>query len=232
MKHRFRNLGVVIAALFALSAIAAGSAMAEETPEFSQYPVHFTSTSGNGTLETVTHETVKCVSDTNTGDITGPRTVNHVVVTFSGCQTTFFGFPISCHTPNQSSGVIQTAELEGELWYADGVTKAATDLHPESGTSDAEFECLGNTVNVTGSVVGYFASPNVELEETELVLNQSGGIQELTGYEVGVEACEPGEEIEDTLSSSKNGETPVQSGEETHDTIKVGTPVAVIAPCI
>jgi hypothetical protein len=214
MKRKIKFLGLTCLAVFVLSAMAAASASADEfVPETGTFPIPFTSTSGAGTLETSSGETVTCSSDTNTGSITGPMTFS-VIVKFKGCKTTFFGFPIACKTSGAGTEEIVTKTLDGELG-TNAAKKVLADLVGEgAGEVVAEFECLGNTVKVTGSVIGVFPNTGVFLHETELVLKQTKGIQEFTET-INTE----GKTIKNVLSSSKNGGAKVQSGETTTDKI-------------
>jgi hypothetical protein len=216
MKRSLKFLGLTVAAVLAISAMAVASASAA-APEYvlssGTFPVKFTSTSGAGVLETTTHETVNCTSDTNAGEIVNSKEGN-VVVTFKGCTTTFFGFPISCNSSGKASGEIVTNKLTSTLEYNVGKTKVLNLLSPPSGGASAEFTCAGNTVKVTGGVLGEFPTTNTFLHSTSLVLKQTGGKQEFREY---VNAA--GTTLSAHLSSSKNGGTAVESGEETTDTI-------------
>ncbi len=218
MKRKIKFLGLTCMAVFALSGIAAASASAvkgEFVPEAGTFPIPFTSTSGAGTLETTTGETVTCSSDTNTGSILGTMTFS-VVVKFKGCKTTFFGFPIACKTngaPNAEEIITKT--LAGELGTDSTKTKVLADLKGEGAEEVvAEFECAGNKVKVTGSVIGQFPTTEVFLHETELVLKQTKGIQEFTSY-----LNTKGETVKNVLFSKKGTAEKVQSGETTTDKI-------------
>lgn len=216
MSKRAKILGVVLGAVLALTAIAAASASAalpEYVPNSGTFPIKFTSTSGKGTLQTTTGETVTCTSDSNVGELTGPKS-GTVTVTFNGCTTTFFGFPISCKTAGKASGEIVTSKLNSELVYAVGKTQVLNLLSSPTGT-EAEFECAGNTVKVTGSVLGLFPTINKQLHSTSLVLNQTSGKQEFEEYVNASGTTVTGV----FLNSSKNGGAAVMSAEGTTDTI-------------
>ena len=92
-------------------------------------------------------------------------------------------------------------------------SKVVDDLKGEgAGQVVAEFECAGNTLKVTGSVIGEFPSTEVFLHETELVLKQSKGINEFTSF-FDAEWTS----VKNVLMLSKNGGSAVQSGEGTTD---------------
>lgn len=216
MKRSLKVLGLTVAAVLAISALAVASASAA-APEYvlksGSFPVKFTSTSGAGVLETTSGETVNCTSDTNEGEILNSKE-DWVIVTFRGCTTTFFGFPISCNTSGRASGEIMTNKLTSMLEYNVGKTKVLDLLTPPSGSPDAEFTCAGNTVKVSGGVLGEFPTTNTFLHSTSLVLKQTKGVQAFREY---VNAS--GTTLSAHLSSSKNGGAAVESGEETTDTI-------------
>jgi hypothetical protein len=112
----------------------------------------FTSEGGEGVLETVSGNTVKCTKETAVGEYlekgTTPSTkeVHHVVATFTGCSAPALG--LSCKTAGHAEGEIVTNELEGKMGYISGKgTKTPVvgqELKPGKtapGKLFAKFEC-------------------------------------------------------------------------------------------
>jgi hypothetical protein len=145
------------------------------------------------TLETVGGKKVECeVTGTTVegkGEITGPKTVAKVVVTFHGCKG-----PVSstCTTHGQSSGVIVTKEASGELVYLEGTESGAkkVGLYANKGGTVsplAEFECLnsgnGSLIKVTGTLICPIKPVNSWTTSYTLTCNQTAGKQEFTHAE-------------------------------------------------
>src|SRR5262249_44726420 len=82
---RARKLGLCIAAVLAVSVAAASSASAA-LPEFvGPFPAPFTAKSGATVLETVKKAKITCLSDTGSGEVTGPKT-GSVTIVLKGCE--------------------------------------------------------------------------------------------------------------------------------------------------
>ena len=215
---------LALVAVFALSAVASATASAAE-PEFGRCKneagtfkdsnctvgggtafkwvplaegekVKFTSTSGEGFLETANGEKVTCTADTNVGETNGPKK-DVVTVTFTGCTSSGF----KCNSAGAAAGEIKTNKLLSEIGY---INKAAKEvglrLKPE-GELFVEFECVGGIVKVKtkGAVIGKYTPVN-EMNE-KFVLNLKcvagkKGVQEIEKFEGG---------LKETLASSKNG---------------------------
>ena len=95
-----------------------------------------------------------------------------------------------------------------------------------SGGVFTEFECGGNTVKVTGSVIGVFPTINTFLHSTELIFNQTLGVQEIREYIDAGGAKHSGVH----LNVSKNGGTPIEGGLGTTEAITFeGTREVLIA---
>jgi hypothetical protein len=186
--------------------------------------IKFTSKSGAGKLVTVGGEEVKCTGDTDTGEITGPKTVGKVTVKFTGCEA--FGF-IKCNsvTPKGASGEIITKELEGQIGYSNEAKKeVGLDLWPSSRTAKekeehkfealfVEFECTGfANSKVKGSLIGAATPTNTLSTTGTLTYVQTSGKQAITSL-VGVEGG-----VKDVLMSSLNGGAFEEAGLTNTDT--------------
>jgi hypothetical protein len=157
MRH-IRFMGLCLAALFAVCAMAAASASAE--PEFLTKAVVVegekipeAGTLGAAFLEGASGTKITCTGGTSKGEVTGPRTTKNNVATFTGCESSGF----KCES-GATEGVIVTKVLEGHLGNVTA-TQPAVRLFPEAtgrGTELAAFSCAGGTVpvKVKGSVIG------------------------------------------------------------------------------
>lgn len=176
------------------------------------YSNSLVSTSGAGTLETVSGETVKCKTDSDSGLISGPKSVSDVYVTFKGCKAIVLGFlEVACKTTGAASEEIVTNELEGSIGYTNASKKeVALKLEPV-GSLFATFECAGVTLEVRGHVYGKLTPVNTKTTTYKLVFKQSKGKQEITKFEGG--------SSNETLETSKAGEAFEESAEATEDTV-------------
>jgi hypothetical protein len=147
-------LGGLLAVMLATGAAFAATASAAP-PEFSApFPNPFTSASKASTLETVTKVRVKCTASTDSGMVTGPKTVS-VRIDFTSCTTTAIA-GVLCQSPNGAPGEIQTELLLGTLGYvtAPPATEVGLDLSNPTGGPLAVFFCGTLKGEVFGSVIG------------------------------------------------------------------------------
>jgi hypothetical protein len=197
----------------------AGTGKAVEAGE----KVAFTSTSGISILEEEggMKATIECTADSNVGEINGAKTVNEVLVTFTGCKLLGTSPPAPCENTT-ISGEIVTKELDGELGYIKkpAPIEVGLVLLPEVGEVVATFECLTTVpvhIEVKNKVIGLITPINTPAGEFTLAFKQKGGTQEPTKFEGHVE----NEAF--VLGSGK------AAGEQTTDTIVMGEPVEIMA---
>jgi hypothetical protein len=195
-------LGTAIVALAALSVIGSATASAA-LPEFLPAEGTFTSTSGAGTLAIEEGNTITCESDTNTGSITGAKTVK-LTVEFKGCK--IFGF-IGASSAGDASGVI-LVEATGELCY---LSKAAKTVGLTlTLTKNVVISAAGQKSEVKGKFIGEVKPVNTATTKGELILKEEKGLQ-------SIKKCEGGAETE--LEANENGGAFKKAGETTTDTI-------------
>jgi hypothetical protein len=155
-----RLVGLIFAAVLAMSLMAVSASYATP-PEFLQgIPQKFKSDSGTGKLEAAGGPVVTCLTDLNTGEVTGSKTVGNVVVIFHNCSSTASG---GCSVKSEgapNSSLIITKTLDGELGSVKP-TEAASGvgllLLPTTGTEfvKLEGECLPVSPSpVQGTVAG------------------------------------------------------------------------------
>jgi hypothetical protein len=136
----------------------------------------FTSKLKPGTLAIfeVDHvETVTCTGETATGEITGPKTVGGLVATFSGCTEVAGN---RCQSKHQPAGRVVMNTLHGELGIIKDFpieptkTKIGLDLFMDG----TEFECVGVSVAVRGSVIHEVAANAMKLTSPEQFVGAGG----------------------------------------------------------
>jgi hypothetical protein len=214
---KFKIVGLCLVAVFAISAVVASTASAV-LPEFSagaKEEMKFTSKSGAATLKVKGGITVKCSASTNEGVILpgASKKEGSVTVKFTGCLAAGVD---ECHSasPPAKPGEIITSLLKMELGY---ISKAKKEVGVDlSAATLAEFTCeigTGETVKVTGSVIGKITPINVLTNTFELELTEASEKQVPEKFEG---------KPEDTLKSSINGATPLASTEKTNDTVELG----------
>lgn len=163
---RIKTLGLAVAAIFALSAAAASSALAQ--PEFSQTKVAFKSVSGKGVLKN-TNGTITCQTDKGEGEITGVSSVSATGVTFEECSGTVSG--------KKCPSSIATNTLTGELGTVakeEATSEVGLLFKPKSGTTFAEFECEGLKVKVQGSIASEVEFVEKASEKSNIIFTPSG----------------------------------------------------------
>lgn len=177
-----RSVFLALVAVFAMSAVTAAAASAL-APEFKPSTKQaFTGTAGAVTFSMTTGEALDCTSETSHGEVTGAKTVNSVVLTFTGCYVeTSGGTRCSWGTPGDKTGEFVTKALKGELGEV-AKTEAASGvgllLKPESGTHDIgliEAPCLPETY-LEGDVVAEVTPTKTSAKTLKLVfVGKSGG---------------------------------------------------------
>jgi hypothetical protein len=159
--RKAKVIGVALAAVFALSGIAAASASA--APEWfkgnpavvvkEKEKIPFTGKAGAGVLEAKGGlGTVKCAGDTSKGEIEGPTTVVNVVVTYTGCTKG----TKKCTSGTETAGTIKTNTVKGtNIFVNAGKTIAGILFTPPAGSPFVAFTCEGEAKNeVTGELIG------------------------------------------------------------------------------
>jgi len=183
-----RRLALCVAAACAAGAIAAASASAA-LPEFSPpFPNAFHSTSKATILETIAKVKVKCIADTNEGEVTGPET-GHIKIRFTGCESK----TIKCKSPNAlNPGEIETPVLAlapGYITHTPTLTEVGIDISSPTGAPVMEFFCgaaLRGTV--IGSVIGKITPINKLVNPSGhfiLKFAQKAGHQAIQHFETG-----------------------------------------------
>lgn len=173
--RKIRILGLMLAAVFAMSAVAAASASADDfTSEES--PVTLTGNQDSGTDKfTTTAGTVSCTNVSYHGTTTAPTTTIKVKPTYSGC--TGFGFPATIHM--------------NECEYALTLTEPAAGVGPTTTTVEVlcptgkEITITAISAGVTKCIVHVPAqkgpSGTTGLKHIEWANVGSGATRELTG---------------------------------------------------
>jgi hypothetical protein len=120
------------------------------------------------TLETISGTKVTCTGEKSIGEFTGLKTVGNMTVHFTGCETN----KVKCESAGAGIGNITTAALEGVIGFETEVTPpskdhVANELHAPGGGHLADFECVGLTVEVRGSVLHKIAANSMKLTAIE-----------------------------------------------------------------
>ncbi len=142
---------------------------------------------GKAVLETEGGTTVSCKATSDSGEITGPKTVIDTV-TFSGCESA--SLKEMCQNAGSKEGEIRTAPLEVTLGFID---KAREEVGEDSrpiapNTVIASFECGGeglgpNFISITGASIGTIAAVDKMTTSFKATLKGSKGKQEVEALE-------------------------------------------------
>jgi hypothetical protein len=221
-----RIIGLCLASVMAVSAMAAAAASAE--PEFLTKAVvvegekiPISATLGAAFLEGASGTKITCTAGTSKGEVTGPKTTKGNITTFTGCESGGF----KCES-GATEGVIITNVLEGHLGALNS-TSPGVRLFPEAtgrGTELAAFSCAGGTVpvKVKGSVIGALSGAagtgpanGKLLTSGKLTFAEAKGIQKYVEF---VEGPEKGQK--EQLESSIGGTAYEKSGQSVIATLK------------
>jgi hypothetical protein len=184
--RRISVIGLALAAVFAMSAVAVATASA--APEFlnkekkAVVKKHFTGTSGKGELKAGSI-VVTCTADKDTGEISGTKKVANVVVTFTGCSAEKEACKVK--SPGAKEGEVKTNVLEGELGEvatSESATGVGLDLKPASGSFvTLEGSCI-LTTSVTGSVIAEVSPVKSLVTEGKLIYAEASGKQKIQKF--------------------------------------------------
>ena len=111
------------------------------------------------------------------GEIVNTTQTKKVVVKFEKCKS-LIG---KCKTVGASAEEIRTVTLKGELGLV-GTNEAAEALEPESGTTEATFECGGLGITVKGGVACAIGPTGKPQTTSKLTCEGSGGAQKFTSF--------------------------------------------------
>jgi hypothetical protein len=177
---RTKVLGLVLVAMFAMSALVVSAASAA-APEFKPVPTKkkFTDKSGTSKLIAPGGIVISCQTSTSKGEITGVKTVGNVAVTYASCTAKTKTAECPAKSPESTvAGTIITEKiktakanpLSGELGTTTVGTKVGEALKPATGEIFTEIEgtCIVKTA-VTGSVIGEVTPINSKKITGELV---------------------------------------------------------------
>ena len=139
--------------------------------------------------------TISCLKSSDTGHFTGPRTVGHIVIAWTGCETAGLKFENTA-----KEGEIRTEPLRAEIGFFDESKgknvpqEVGIDLRPESGEYLAQYHggSVPPVLNIRwkGSVIGEIVpgpkSPyNKFSKELTLNFEEIGGKQAIEKFETG-----------------------------------------------
>jgi len=169
MKY-FKSLGLCLVAMFALGAVTASSAFAEEPPTFlfKGHPARAFSSKqfGEGTLETTKGETVKCTGGTNTGTFENEKRARDVLISFTGCKAKILTTTYECKSAGANTEEIRSKDLLGRLgWISKANSEVGILFNSEEASGlFAEFTCTHSSTNVEikvrGSVIALVKNTN------------------------------------------------------------------------
>jgi hypothetical protein len=155
---------------------------------------------------------IRCISDTDSGTLSGKDSLSKVVVNFKSCKLEGLE-AVTCKTTGAAEGEVATASLAGRLGYVEVLgKKVGALLKPEAGEefTKGEIVCgLLGKIKVRGSVIGEVTPINTFTTKEKMIFKVVGGKQEWTEIQI--------EELPQTakLESSTNGGAFEAAQEET-----------------
>jgi hypothetical protein len=224
MKH-LKTIGLMFAAVFALTAFtaaAASAALPELLSEGKEIPAKtpIKSKSGKSTLETKSGEKVSCTADTDSGEVTGAKT-STTTVTFTGCSA--FGI-LKCTTTGAKSGEI-ILKSNVTLVY---INKSAKEVGLAFALEkEVTIECTSaEKLHVRGGNIGKLTPVNKSEPKLTLTFAQTKGVQSPTEYE-----NESGGKVPLITETSGEGLKKFafeQSGLSSTDELEFGSPAKMV----
>jgi hypothetical protein len=221
--NRIKVVATCLAAVFAISGLAAATASAAEpifervivVPVKEGEKVAFTAASAKTTLETVGKVKIVCTSSTGKGNITGPTGIS-VSVTFKGCESPA---GTKCTSTGALEGEVVTNGFEGKLGNLKSEATPGVALFPATGhTNDAEFACGATTVKMFGGVVGPITPVGTVVTKLKLTYKETAGVQLFESLFGGPL---------DNLSMAFNGGSAARTGLLETNTITLSEPLQI-----
>src|SRR5690349_4987048 len=151
-------LAAISAVMFVLPAVAAAGSPELDSKLLNEgKTLSFTSKGGTSELRATGEPSIVCTSNTGTGKY-NTKTTGEFELTFSGCNTSFFGFPVECHSTGQANNVITTGtSVFHNTYLTDNKTTAGILVTPPSGGVFAVITCAGlSSITVSGNgIIGH-----------------------------------------------------------------------------
>jgi hypothetical protein len=163
-------LAAVSVVMFALPAIA--SAGSPEVSCGGAVCGKFTSHGLHSELTAVGEPEITCTSNSGAGEFT-TKTTGTIALTFHGCQTQFFGFPVTCTSSSPAGGSPGTIKTTSSVFHTTYVTDAKTTpgilVTPGTNEHFSTIVCGGfATITVKGNgVIGHLVAPSCNAVATK-----------------------------------------------------------------
>jgi len=154
-------LGALTALVFAALPAVASAGEPTIDPAGGKFPVTFTSSGTTSELRATGEPSIVCTSNSGSGKYTS-ATTGEFELTFKGCTTSFFGFPVECHSTGQANNVITTGtSVFHNTYLTDAKTTPGILVTPPSGGVFTKITCAGiSTIEVKGNgIIGDLESP-------------------------------------------------------------------------
>jgi hypothetical protein len=212
-------LGLLALAFAAMPAVASAGSW-----EISPAPVSFTSTGGFSELRAANEPNITCGKNHGEGEYTS-STTGQIALTFEECDTSFFGFPVSCNSSGKASGVIAVASSQfHNIYLTDAKTTPGVLVTPPTGGVFATIICGSFAkIEVKGNgVIGDLKAPKCGASSLTgtLSFTATGAVQTYK------QNTATGTSYNLTSTTESNG-TPVEAAEVAEGTTTFGEEVTV-----
>jgi hypothetical protein len=133
MKSKFTLLSLGVLALVAALPAAAPAGEPVLDAASGKWPLPFTISGGLSEWRFAGEPEFTCTSSTASGKFTS-GTTGEMALTFHGCTTSFFGFPVSCNTSSHPSGTIKlNTSVFHNVYLTDAKTAPGLLITPPAG---------------------------------------------------------------------------------------------------
>ncbi len=207
---RLKVVGLLLAAVFVLSAAVSASASAAGTPEFSTQ-TGWTGTGGKATFTAGT-TTLKCEKSTSEGSMEASKVAGKYTITFKTCTSA----GLACNSLGSAAGTI----VIGGTWHMEfGLEEEALIwlLVPSTHIECPELKTL---LSMSGGILGSVTPKNTESKEFTVAITatkEKQGISEFMTEEGGTEVIS----LQTEINGGKATPTTVESAETKLVTEKV-----------
>jgi hypothetical protein len=173
-KMMLHALVVVTAAMFVVPAMAsAGEPQLDSKLLNEGKALSFQIAGGASELRATGEPSIACTSISGTGKY-NTKTTGELEFAYKGCTTSFFGFPVECHSTGQANNVITTGtSVFHNIYLTDAKTTPGILMTPPAGGIFTTKICAGLSSTAIGGngIIGHLESPKCGGSSTTGTLN-------------------------------------------------------------
>jgi len=171
-KIRLFALAAISTLMFAFPAVAAAGEPVMD-PASGKFPLTFTLAGKHVEIRGAGEPSITCTASSGSGKYS-TGTTGELNLTFQGCSTEFFGFPVSCNSNGQASGTVKTATtVFHDTYLTDAKTTPGILITPPTSEVITTIICssFANVEIIGNGIIGHFESPQCGTSSKTRTLN-------------------------------------------------------------